>query len=24
MGSKPLQQFWPRIAKWILDAQQRR
>jgi len=24
MGSKPLRQFWPLIAKWILDAQQRR
>ena len=24
MGSRPLQQFWPRIAKWISEAPQRR
>jgi len=24
MGSRPLQQFWPQIAKWIPDAQRRR
>jgi len=23
MGSKPLQQFWPQIAKWMLDVQRR-